>query len=66
MGLFHTDGTVTAPTGKQAAVKLLVDSSATYTLLPETVWQAIELEPLDSVERTFADGTEAERRVSEC
>jgi predicted aspartyl protease len=48
MGLTHIEGTVTGPKGKQATLKFLVDSGATYTLLPEEVWRAIELEPMDS------------------
>ncbi len=66
MGLIHIEGTVTGPNGKQATLKFLVDSGATYTLLPEKVWRAIELEPMESVKCVLADGTEVERRVSEC
>jgi clan AA aspartic protease len=66
MGLIHIQGTVTGPTGKQATLKFLVDSGATYTLLPQKVWRAIELEPMDSVKCVLADGTEVERQVSEC
>jgi clan AA aspartic protease len=43
-----------------------VDSGATYTLLPQKVWHAIGLKPIDSVKCALADGTEVERRVSEC
>ena len=66
MGLTHIEGTVTAPNGKQATLKFLVDSWAKYTLLPQRAWRAIELEPMDSVKCILADGTEVERRVSEC
>jgi clan AA aspartic protease len=66
MGLIHIEGTVTGPHGKQVTLKLLVDSGATYTLLPQQVWRDIELEPMDSVKCILADGTEVERRVSEC
>ncbi|MGA3322926.1 MAG: retroviral-like aspartic protease family protein [Terriglobia bacterium] len=66
MGLIHIEGTVTGPNGKQATLKFLLDSGATYTLLPQQVWRGIELEPMDSVKCILADGTEVERRVSEC
>jgi clan AA aspartic protease len=66
MGLTHIDGSVTGPTGKQAAVRFLVDSGATYTVLPYAVWRAIELEPEDSVTFTLADGTNVERKVTDC
>jgi clan AA aspartic protease len=66
MGIVFVQGTVTGPTGKQAKLKFLVDSGATYTLVPRTVWRAIGLKPLDSVKCVLADGTEVKRKVSEC
>ena len=66
MGVVFVEGTVTGPTGKQAKLKFLVDSGATYTLLPKKVWRAIGLKPIDSVKCLLADGTEVERKVSEC
>jgi predicted aspartyl protease len=66
MGITYIEGVVTGSTGKQAAVRFLVDSGATYTLLPHQDWQAIELSPKRSVTFTLADGTSVERQVSEC
>ena len=66
MGITYIEGVVTGPTGKQAVVRFLVDSGATYTLLPHKDWRAIELSPKRSVTFTLADGTSIERRVSEC
>jgi len=66
MGVVFLEGTVSGPTGKQATAKFLVDSGATYTLLPRKVWRAIGLKPLDSVKCILADGTEIVRKVSEC
>jgi predicted aspartyl protease len=66
MGLVYVKGTVSGPTGKQATLKFLVDSGATYTLLPNKTWRAIGLKPIDSVLCTLADGTELERKISEC
>ena len=34
MGLTHIEGTVAGPAGKEATLKFLVDSGATYTVLP--------------------------------
>lgn len=62
----HIEGVVTGPTGEQATVRFLVDSGATYTLLPYRDWQAIDLSPKRSVTFTLADGTSVERQVSEC
>ena len=66
MGLTYIDGVVTGPTRKQATVRFLVDSGATYTLLAEPDWRAIELTPTRSVTFTLADGTQIARQVSEC
>lgn len=66
MGITYVDGTVTGPTGKKAAVRFLVDSGASYSLLPEKDWKAIELSPQRTVTFSLADGTTVERRVSEC
>lgn len=38
MGVTYVEGTVRGPDGKQAGVRFLVDSGATYTLLPYAVW----------------------------
>ena len=59
-------GTVRGPTGKEASVRFLIDSGATYSLLPEPVWRAIGLEPKREVEFVLADGTTIRRPVSEC
>jgi clan AA aspartic protease len=66
MGVTYIEGVVTGPTGRQATVRFLVDSGATYTLVPHKVWKEIELSPKRSITFTLADGTTVERQVSEC
>ena len=66
MGVTYIEGVVTGAAGKQAALRFLVDSGATYTLLPHKDWQAIGLLPKRSLIFTLADGTPVERKVSEC
>lgn len=66
MGLTYIEGTLTGPTGKQATASFLVDSGATYTLLPEQHWKTLELQPKRKLTFTLADGTRLERDVSEC
>jgi clan AA aspartic protease len=66
MGVVYVEGTVTGPTGKQATVDFLVDSGATYTLVPRKVWHAIGLKPMDSVKYFLVDGTKVQRKLSEC
>ena len=66
MGITYFEGVVTGPAGKQRTVRFLVDSGATYTLLPYEDWQSIGLSPKRSLTFTLADGTTIERKVSEC
>ncbi len=66
MGVTYIDGSVAGPTNKQVSVRFLVDSGATYTLLPFEDWQAIEIEPKRTMTFTLADGTTVERKISEC
>jgi aspartyl protease family protein len=66
MGLVFVEGTVTGPTGQQESLRFLVDSGATYTLLPNDTWRAIGLAGKRSVRFSLADGTAIERQVSEC
>ena len=66
MGLIHVGGTVTGPGGERATVRFLVDSGATYTLLPHDVWPALGLTAKRKVAFDLADGTAIERDVSEC
>jgi len=65
MGVTYIEGQVKGPSGKQGNVKFLVDSGATYSLLPKTTWEAIGLKPKRRLSFTLADGTTVERSVSE-
>ena len=65
MGITYIDGEVEGPGGKES-VRFLVDSGATYTVLPLAVWQAMGLKPKRSQDFSLADGTVVERSVSEC
>jgi predicted aspartyl protease len=46
-------------------VRFLVDSGATYSLLPKAAWQALGLTPKRKLSFVLADGTTVERSVSE-
>lgn len=65
MGITHIEGTVRGA-GGEAEARFLVDSGATYTLLPRQVWIKIGLKPKRRLAFTLADGTQIERQVSEC
>ncbi|HIE38789.1 MAG TPA: aspartyl protease [Anaerolineae bacterium] len=66
MGIIYIEGAVRGPSDREATVRFLVDSGATYTLVPYQVWQEIGLSPRRSAVFTLADGTTVERRISEC
>ena len=66
MGLTFVPATVVGPKGRKRSVRFLVDSGASYTVLPERVWKALGLRPKRSLSFTLADGTELRRNVSEC
>jgi len=66
MGITYVEGKVRGPAGKEESVRFLVDSGATYSLLPERVWQAIGLKPVREHSFTLADGSMTTRKVSEC
>ena len=57
MGVTYAEGLLTGPTGKQATIRFLVDSGATYTLVPHDVWKVLDLAPKRTVAFMLADGT---------
>lgn len=65
MGITYLEGKVIGPRGEET-IRFLIDSGATYSLLPQTVWNAIGLKPKRKYTFTLADGTSIEREVSEC
>jgi aspartyl protease family protein len=66
MGLTYVEATVTGPTGQSCKLDLLVDSGASYSLLPEDVWQQLGLAPDETLDFILADGTKIQRQASEC
>lgn len=66
MGNTYVEGTVSGQNGHAERVRFLVDSGASYTLLPETTWKALNLEPSRTMSFSLADGTIVERKISEC
>ena len=59
---------ITAKVGKGKKVVdvvFLVDSGATYTLLPEQVWKKLGLKPERELNFSLADGTIIKRKISE-
>ena len=66
MGITYIEGTVSGPSGPGEHIRFLVDSGASYTLLPEATWRALQLEPQRSMAFSLADGTIVERKISEC
>jgi len=65
LGITYIEGKVKGPLGEES-VRLLVDSGATYTVLPERVWKKIGLKPIREHEFMLLNGTIIKRKVSEC
>jgi predicted aspartyl protease len=65
MGITYIEGTVSGPQGSRT-LEFLVDSVASYTLLPHEVWKAIGLTAKRNLGFSLADGTRIERQISEC
>jgi len=66
MGITYIEGEVRGTDGKKAVVRFLVDSGASYTVLPQKDWQALGLKAKRTATFTLADGTQIERAISEC
>jgi len=66
VGITYIEGTVVGSPGKQAEARFRVERGATYTLLPNAAWRAIELTPQRRLTFVLANGTTVERGVSEC
>lgn len=66
MGISYVEGSVSGPSGRVERVRFLIDSGAMYSLLPEPVWRAIELQPKRDMDFVLADGTSIRRAVSDC
>lgn len=66
MGLTSIEGEVRGTPSKGVRVCFLLDSGASYTLLPETVWKALKLKPKRTMTFSLADGTTIDRDISEC
>lgn len=68
MGLTYVHARLRRSDGRSPSrdVRLLVDSGAIYSVLPEEVWWALRLKSERHVEFTLADGTPINRGVSEC
>ena len=65
MGLTYV-GVECSANGHVAKINMLVDSGATYSVLPERVWQELGLIGTRSIRLRLADGTILRRPLSEC
>ncbi len=66
MGITYVTATVSGSKGKHARVRMLVDSGAGYSLLPQRVWKRLGLRPKRKKGFELADGRVIERQVSDC
>lgn len=49
----------------RADVDFIIDSGATYSLLPKKVWKKLKLQPMRAMKFSLADGTIIKRSISE-
>jgi predicted aspartyl protease len=68
MGIMYVMGTVSRADGRgrEIPVRLLVDTGALYSVLPEDIWRALKLQPRDQADFSLADGSVITRDVSQC
>jgi len=66
MGLVHVPMLVKGTRGRSRTVRMLVDSGAVWSLLPEVDWKALGLKPSRTCEFALADGTVIARAISDC
>ena len=66
MGVTYVEATARGANNRAESVRFLVDSGATYTLLPHEVWTKLGLLPKRTVSFSLADGSTIDRAVSEC
>jgi len=67
MGLTHVAVKLSRPGGRRAlSTRLLVDTGAVFTVLPEPIWRRLRLKPEASTEFLLADGSTIARPMSEC
>jgi clan AA aspartic protease len=66
MGLIHAEVEVRREGGPSRTVRFLVDSGASLSVLPWSVWHALGLKPLRAMRFSLADGRTMRRRISDC
>ncbi|MBI3097313.1 MAG: aspartyl protease family protein [Planctomycetes bacterium] len=66
MGITCVSVHATGPSKRVARVRMLVDSGAAYSLLPERIWKRLGLKPKRREQFELADGRTVARDVSEC
>jgi clan AA aspartic protease len=66
MSIVSVDVEVSGESGTQATTTFLVDSGASYSVLPRAVWKRLGLRPKRAMCFELADGTAIRRQLSEC
>jgi predicted aspartyl protease len=66
MGYTYVESEIIGPTGTSAPVRLLVDTGALFTLIPEPVWREAGLTAERIRKFVLADGTLIERKIADC
>ena len=66
MGTFRYQIALGNPSGTEFEVlNALVDTGATYTFVPSSLLEKLEVEPMDAIEFTLADGSKIKRDLGQ-
>src|SRR5262249_40434799 len=66
MGLTDVEMILKGPSGSGLELRMLVDSGAIWSVLPEDVWRALGLEQDGTCEFSLADCSVIQRGISQC
>ncbi len=66
MGIVYAKSDVIGPEGEKKDIEFLVDSGASYSLLPGEIWKALGLKEQRRMDFNLADGTTINMPISEC
>ncbi len=66
MAITDVPGTLVGPDGQSETLEFLVDSGATYTVVPEATWRRLGLTAVRTQRFRLADGTIMERQAGSC
>ena len=65
MGIAYVELQIAGPADESESIRMLVDSGAQYSVVPQPVWKRLGIEPTRSMTFHLADGSAIERKIGE-